>query len=133
MTTFPGLGHVALTVRSCDASKGWYEALFGTPPVIDEDTGPWHHVVWALPGGTLVGIHEHPGKTDAGDSFSEFRLGLDHVGFHLPTRGDLEVWAKNLDALGIDHGGIVDAPYGSGVSFRDPDGNALEFFAPPGT
>jgi len=26
---------------------------------------------------------------------------------------------------------IVDAPYGSGVSFRDPDGNALEFFAPP--
>jgi len=29
-------------------------------------------------------------------------------------------------------GGIVDAPYGSGLSFRDPDGIALEFFAPPG-
>ena len=25
-----------------------------------------------------------------------------------------------------------DAHYGSGVSFRDPDGVALEFFAPPG-
>jgi glyoxylase I family protein len=25
----------------------------------------------------------------------------------------------------------VDAHYGSGVSFRDPDGIALEFFAPP--
>jgi glyoxylase I family protein len=25
----------------------------------------------------------------------------------------------------------VDAPYGSGLSFRDPDGIALEFFAPP--
>jgi len=30
------------------------------------------------------------------------------------------------------HGGIVDAPYGSGLSFRDPDNIALEFFAPPG-
>ncbi len=29
------------------------------------------------------------------------------------------------------HGGIKDARYGSGVSFRDPDGIALEFFAPP--
>jgi hypothetical protein len=32
----------------------------------------------------------------------------------------------------ITHGGIVDAPYGSGLSFRDPDNIALEFFAPPG-
>ena len=31
----------------------------------------------------------------------------------------------------IAHGGIVDAPYGSGLSFRDPDNIALEFFAPP--
>ena len=34
-------------------------------------------------------------------------------------------------SLGIQHGGVVDAHYGSGVSFRDPDGIALEFFAPP--
>ncbi len=27
---------------------------------------------------------------------------------------------------------VVDAPYGSGLSFRDPDNIALEFFAPPG-
>jgi hypothetical protein len=37
-----------------------------------------------------------------------------------------------LGELRIQHGGIVDAPYGSGLSFRDPDGIALEFFAPPG-
>ena len=36
-----------------------------------------------------------------------------------------------LDELGIAHGGVVDAHYGSGLSFRDPDGVALEFFAPP--
>jgi glyoxylase I family protein len=33
--------------------------------------------------------------------------------------------------LGIAHGQIKDASYGSGLSFRDPDGIALEFFAPP--
>jgi catechol-2,3-dioxygenase len=44
---------------------------------------------------------------------------------------ELERWVERLDALGIRHGGIVDASYGSGLSFRDPDGIALEFFAPP--
>jgi hypothetical protein len=44
----------------------------------------------------------------------------------------LEEWAVRLDEIGVEHGGIKDATYGSGVSFRDPDGIALEFFAPPG-
>jgi len=34
--------------------------------------------------------------------------------------------------MGIERGRIKDTSYGSGVSFRDPDGIALEFFAPPG-
>jgi glyoxylase I family protein len=133
MSDFPPLGHVAVTVHSCDKSKPWYEALFGAPPVLDEDTGPWRHVVWALPGGSLVGIHEHPGKTSDGDAFDEHRIGLDHVGFHCASRADLDDWAKRLDELGYAHGEIQDASYGSGLSFRDPDGNALEFFAAPGT
>lgn len=133
MSDFPGLGHVAVTVRSVEASRPWYEALFGAPPVLDENTGPWHHVVWALPGGSLIGIHEHPGKTDPSDAFSEYRLGLDHLSFHCATREELEKQAARLDTIGVKHGGVVDAHYGSGVSFRDPDGNALEFFAPPGT
>jgi glyoxylase I family protein len=133
MADFPVLGHVAVTVNSCDASKPWYTALFGAEPVLDEDTGPWRHVVWAMPNGTLIGIHEHPGKTPKGDTFSEYRLGLDHVGFHCERRADLEDWAKRLDELGYEHGELTDAPYGSGLSFRDPDGNAFEFFAPPNT
>jgi hypothetical protein len=39
-------------------------------------------------------------------------------------------WSRRLAELGIERGGIKDAPYGSGLSFRDPDGTALEFFAP---
>ena len=41
-------------------------------------------------------------------------------------------WESKLNQLGINNGGIVDAPYGSGLSFHDPDNIALGFFAPPG-
>lgn len=126
---FPAIGHVALTVRDLTASVPWYRALLGADPMLDEDTGPYHHTVFAI-GDTLLGLHQHSARTDAGD-FSEFRPGLDHLAFGCSGRSDLEQWERRLDALGIDHGEIVDADYGSGLSFRDPDGIALEFFAPP--
>ena len=131
MTTFPPLTHVALTVRDLAVSVPWYEALFEAKPVIDEDTDPdLHHAVYLLGGGTLLGLHQHQTPAPK-EQFSEFRVGLDHVAFGCPNRSELEKWANRLDELGIRHGGIKDAPYGSGVSFRDPDGIALEFFAPP--
>ena len=46
-------------------------------------------------------------------------------------RVELAKWAGRLDELGIAHGDIKDAAYGSGLSFRDPDGIAFELFAPP--
>ncbi|WP_374159494.1 VOC family protein [Mycobacterium sp. G7A2] len=130
--SFPALAHVAVTVRDLTVSTPWYRALFDSDPVLDEDTDAgFHHVVWQLGDGTLFGIHQH--ATAAPDeTFSEFRAGLDHVAFGCASRAELQTWAGRLDALGVSHGGIVDAHYGSGVSFRDPDGIALEFFAPPG-
>ena len=56
----------------------------------------------------------------ADEQFSEYRVGLDHVGFGCANRGELENWVTQLNELGVEHGGIVDAPYGSGLSFRDP-------------
>ncbi len=126
---FPALTHVALTVRDLSVSRPWYTALFGSEPVLDEDTGPFHHVVWEM-GATLIGIHQFPGGSDA-TPFDEHRVGLDHVAFACPDRAALELQQKHLESLGISHGGIVDAPYGSGLSFRDPDNLPLEFFAPP--
>lgn len=130
MSTFPALGHVALTVRDLSVSVPWYRRLIGAEPVLDEDTGPFHHVAFAI-GGTLLGLHAFPGGVPADDRFQERRLGLDHVAFGCANRAELETWQQHLDALGIKHDGIVDAHYGSGLSFRDPDGIALEFFAPP--
>lgn len=129
MTAFPAIGHVALTVTDLDVSRPWYRRLTGADPVLDEETdGGFHHTVF-LVGETLVGLHEHPdARTEA---FSELRTGLDHLAFGCPDRAALGQWCERLDELGIEHGEIVDAPYGSGLGFRDPDGIALEFFAPP--
>ncbi len=130
MTTFPSIGHVALTVSSLEVSRPWYQQLVGTEPVLDELTaGGFRHTVFRI-GTTLIGLHEHP-ATDGDDVFTELRAGLDHVAFGCVDRAELTTWQQRLDDLDIAHGPIVDASYGSGLSFRDPDGIALEFFAPP--
>jgi catechol-2,3-dioxygenase len=131
MTSVSALNHVAVTVRDVDVSGPWYRALIGADPVLDEHTAAgFRHLVWALDNGTLFGIHQHDRDAQA-EPFTEFRVGLDHVGFGCANRAELEAWQARLDELGIANGGIVDEHYGSGLSFRDPDGVALEFFAPP--
>lgn len=129
MNEFPSIGHVAITVNDLAVSRPWYRSLIGADPVLDEPTdGGFHHTVFLI-GGTLLGLHEHPAN-GTGGTFTEFRPGLDHVAFGCADRAALADWEVHLDSLGIAHGGIVDAHYGSGLSFRDPDGIALEFFAP---
>jgi catechol 2,3-dioxygenase-like lactoylglutathione lyase family enzyme len=130
VSTFPGIAHVAVTVSDLSKSVPWYRELIGSDPVLDEDTDLFHHTVFLI-GGTLLGLHGFPEGVPDGDAFEERRLGLDHVAFGVADRAELEAWQGRLDQRGIKHGGIVDAHYGSALSFRDPDGIALEFFAPP--
>jgi catechol-2,3-dioxygenase len=128
----PALNHVAVTVRDIEISGPWYRNLLGADPILDERTDAgFRHQVWMLDGGTVFGIHQHD-RAAPDEKFSELRVGLDHVGFSCASHAELENWVRRLGELGIEHGGIVDAPYGSGLSFRDPDGIALELFAPPG-
>jgi catechol 2,3-dioxygenase-like lactoylglutathione lyase family enzyme len=126
----PSITHVAVTVSDLEVSEAWYTKVLGVAPVLDEDTGPFHHIVYPL-GNTLLGLHGFP-DLKSKDAFDERRPGLDHISFGCANRGELEEWAARLDSLGIPHGGIVDAGYGSGLSFRDPDNIALELFCPPG-
>jgi catechol-2,3-dioxygenase len=129
----PTLGpitHVALTVRDLSVSVPWYERLVGSGPVLDEDTGPFRHVVFAV-GGTLLGLHLFP-EAATDDAFDPRRPGLDHVAFLSPDRAGLDAWRDRLTGLGVVTGDVVDAHYGSGLAFKDPDGLALEIFAAAG-
>jgi len=132
MPEFPAaVHHVALTVTRLDVSVPWYRQLFGSEPLLDEDeeSGRFHHVAFRLAEGILFALHTHE-ATDKNDTFDEMRPGLDHISFGCGSRDELEQWERRLNELGSKHGGIVDRSYGSGLSFRDPDNVALEFFVP---
>jgi glyoxylase I family protein len=129
-TPMPAITHVAVTVTDLAASEAWYTKVFGVNPVLDEDTGPFRHVVY-LVGNTLFGLHGFPDLVST-EPFNERRPGLDHIAFGVASRDELADWAARLDELGVTRSDIVNASYGSGLSFRDPDNIALELFAPAG-
>ena len=130
MPEFPTITHVALTVSDLQRSIPWYRRLFDGDPVLDEDTGP-------VPARGLAGRWPDPGRPPPVPRPRRRPYRSTSAAWvwtiwpsPAPT-GELEQWQARLEELGIPHGGVVDAPYGSGLSFRDPDNIALEFFAPP--
>ena len=126
MSSFPAFNHYALTVSNLQRSIGWYERLFGSPPVAVMDEDSFQATIWFEP---MFAIHANRQPLE-GDVFDEFRIGLDHIAFGCTSREELESWPARLDALGIEHGEILDRSYGAGLAFRDPDNIQLEFFLP---
>jgi glyoxylase I family protein len=137
----PRMHHIALTVTDVDASVRWYEEVFGVQFRMDvpHDGGVGKLLAdesWGL----MIVLHRHDGND--GGRFEESVTGLDHAGFLVPTRADLETWQSHLDEWGVERSAVADKPltqspiadeaYGSVLVFRDPDNIQLEFFSPAG-
>ncbi|MGX9787686.1 VOC family protein [Mycobacterium sp. MMS18-G62] len=133
-----GIHHFSVTVRDIEASVAWYQRVFNAdrvpmefPHYEREDTG--YAVLLVEPrSGLAIGLHKNIGNT--GDQFDEARTGLDHVGFNVATREELEAWVVWLDDLGVEHSGIRtgDAPFAfATLVFRDPDNIQLELITLP--
>lgn len=118
--------HLALTVTDLATSVAFYQRLLESPPTgrIDDDT--LNRVVFTLPNGMNIGLTQH--RTPKTGSFSPFTPGLDHLGFAVENRNELDRWSRHLTDNDLSHSGIVEAPYGAALSLKDPDGIALEFF-----
>ena len=128
--TLVNLHHVALTVTDLEASIPWYERVFGISYQMEEahEGGVGKLLAdeqWRL---TIV-LHHH--DANPGERFSERRTGLDHVGFSVASRAELETWQGHLKELGVTQSPIADRPDSSVLVFRDPDNIQLELFAPP--
>ncbi len=128
MPDLPPLGHLALSVTDLAVSEPFYRSVFGTDAVATLDDGPFTRRLFPLGGGQHLGLTQHDGPPSA-ERFDPRRPGLDHIGLACTDRHELEAWAAHLDEVGVAHSGIVDADYGSVLSFKDPDGTALELFA----
>jgi catechol 2,3-dioxygenase-like lactoylglutathione lyase family enzyme len=136
----PHVHHVALTVTDLDASVRWYEEVFAVRHVLDAPHEGGTARILSDPEMTLMfAIHRH--DANQSEPFTETRTGLDHVGFLVPSREDLERWQEHLERHGVvradqaakplTQSPISDQPYGSVLVFRDPDNIQLELFAPP--
>lgn len=133
-----GVHHFSPTVTDVEASATWYQQVFDLvripfpfPHHDREETG--HGVLLLEPAsGLLIGLHHH--EANAGEPFDESRTGLDHIGFRVADRSQLDLWVAKLDRLGIEHSGIRDiavpTPF-STLVFRDPDNIQLEFIYSP--
>lgn len=131
-----GIHHFSVTVRDIEPSVAWYQRVFRAqrvpmtfPHYEREDTG--YGVLLLEPrSGLAIGLHTNIGNN--GVPFDEAQTGLDHVGFHVSGREELEAWTAWLDELGIEHSGIRAGnepfPFAT-VVFRDPDNIQLELFA----
>lgn len=132
-----GFAHVRLTVTDIARSRAFYDALFGwdiayeVPADADEATREalgflYGGVIYSWPGG-LFGLRPVAPGTD---SFSEDRVGLDHLAIMVASTAVLDDAIVTLTALGVAHEPVKDLGAVSILEFRDPDGIALELAAP---
>lgn len=121
--------HVALTVSDLRRSQQFYTELLGFNFLTDFGPKALLHN-----GSVLLALNPppDPAQAIAGDSFSESRIGLDHLSLSVASLADLEAAASLFDAKGISHGEIKPLePFGIAVlAFRDPDNIQVELTAP---
>lgn len=123
--------HARLTVTDLARSRAFYDDLFGWPVAFelpddaDEET---REQLWFLFGGIIYAVGDSllGLRPVADDSFSEDRVGLDHLAFRLESRAELDAALALLEERGIENAGIKDLGAMAILEFRDPDGIALE-------
>lgn len=129
MPQFTAVSHLDLSVSDVERSADWYIQTLGLKRLGRSDLDNRIMIVLLHPDtGLIIGLNQHHAQSAA--SFDEHRPGLDHVGFAVADRADLDEWEARLSALGVEHSPVTDATSGSGTAlvFRDPDNIQLEFW-----
>jgi catechol 2,3-dioxygenase-like lactoylglutathione lyase family enzyme len=130
MPDVSGIHHVSVTVTDIERSVPWYSELLALTKLMEEThpDGTGYAVVLGKPDWSMcVGLHTHP--TNTKERFSESRTGLDHVGFMVSSRAELDAWESRLTELGVEHSPINDQGGYAVLVFRDPDNIQLEFMS----
>jgi glyoxylase I family protein len=121
-----GLNHVILTISDVARSREFYGGLLGFE-IADVPANPAAGFYFEVGGMTVWFIRS--AKPIEGDRFSEFRIGLDHLGFAAPSKEALERLAEKLTAADVETSGVERFFTGNWyVAFRDPDNIQLEYW-----
>ncbi|MEU6720222.1 VOC family protein [Nonomuraea sp. NPDC046802] len=132
MPRLDGRTHINLTVTDLDVSTDWYCKVFEMVQVNDvtpPESG-FRFRTLLHPASFASVVLGRPEHGIDGDAFSEGRVGLHHLAYHVPEREELELWVKHLDEQGVAHSGVTDSAHeaGSQIWLRDPDNIWLELY-----
>ncbi|MDO5752117.1 VOC family protein [Arthrobacter sp.] len=127
MPTFGPLSHVDLSVSDVEASARWYCEVLGLKQL--HRVGLENRIMIVLvhqDTGLIIGLNQH--SVVPVDTFDDRNVGLDHIGFSVSERSDLDEWGKHLTTLNVVHSPAEDTANGTALVFRDPDNIQLEFW-----
>lgn len=126
-----GFDHIVLNVSDLERSRRFYATVLG----FDLHTIPpdFPHPIFAgchyFAVGTVEVFLVSHRTNQPGDSFSEFRIGLDHLSFKAPDEAALHALVERLREHGVPTNGVESFISGQQyVAFRDPDHIQLEYW-----
>lgn len=125
-----GVDHLALTVTDLDRATAWYcEHLDFEPLVRYENAaaGAEVQVLRRSDGPLRFSLRRF--TTGSNESFSEFRVGMDHVALGVPDESALAAWQSRLEGARIMCS-RTDLRELSLLAFRDPDNIQIELCTP---
>ena len=125
--TFSKVSHISFSVRDAEASAAWWRRVFGLSDVDRAHGDGWHGILLLHPS-TATSIEFQQHDANEGEGFDPARTGFDHMGFKVDDVAALDEWQAHFEALGVTHTPVVHMPYGSVLTFKDPDGIQFEMF-----
>lgn len=127
MPAFGTPSHIDLSVSDAEASARWYCEVLGLQRLRRVDLENRIMIVLRhQPTGLIIGLNQH--TVVPVPRFDDRSVGLDHIGFSVAGRADLDAWQKELADRGVVHSPAEDTANGAALVFRDPDNIQLEFW-----
>jgi glyoxylase I family protein len=119
--------HIDFSVSDAEASARWYVETLGLKRLRRVDLDNRIMIVLRHEAtGLIIGLNQH--SVIPLERFDDRNVGLDHIGFSVAERADLDAWQGVLASLGVEHSPAEDTANGAALVFRDPDNIQLEFW-----
>jgi glyoxylase I family protein len=127
MPNFGAPSHIDLSVNDAESSARWYCEVLGLRRVRRADLENRIMIVLLhQETGLVIGLNQHASVPVT--TFDDRNVGLDHIGFSVGERADLDAWEQQLTHLNVVHSAPEDTANGAALVFRDPDNIQLEFW-----
>lgn len=122
-----GINHVAVLTQDSDRLIAFYREVFGAQAVVEEREPGLRFTAIALGPAAMLNVFEVEGNDQAGEALPMFSRGrVDHYGLNAADVAAFERLRERLVVRGATDGHVTDFGAMRSVTFRDPDGAAVE-------